>query len=721
MSDVSVLLNLTSRIAFEETDPLMSLVNAKEPLLFYDRLSVEKFPSDKELYLEHSERLVSNLRNLLEARSLSVDDDDGRIRLIIILDLVEGIFQPDGNRLFFPAQKVRAVRALIARIFEERNPLLDRMEYDFIFINSSADDRQLSSFYQQLAYDGCTGLDDRNWFSGNVIRLNERRDELFRQLDAPDVDMGLDDPGIHPVYLQFGDAVAELMQNVGSRLAEAGVRDEFELLMRDALSKIRTVGDFETYDYDAAVRACVSKLIGLKANDFFTDCVFFILRYDESPAAIKQRDEVFVKSLVQLLSTVNSDDYTRYFKSTVLRSARLFVLTEYANSNINVEALSDLGRQARVCLPRLSDAKWTEDMDVEYRVFSPNITEPSKSDTHRELNEKYIRTRTRKVDDFIDARQIPFFFDKKKGGWDWYSEVMECATDLYEYEKENDRPLYDTPKRITGKEMRSETKKTTYRELENDRLKLSKQDVQVMHVEDLNAYMTTRRGLMDSLARSIDALRGELPKLGYLACLFWLGAFSVLGFTLCYSLHFWNDNAGPLYAIAIAFGAAGLLFMLSSLIAQVTVKRKIRRVYDEMDSTCRQMRENLEKYLADVNKRSRLQKEADVRRRNLDEMEEKLAEFKSHNKRVDLWKTHFASIAEKLDYTLAALGKDEEPASDQLKLNVSDFSLDGFPTMPLTVRSKYRAMNTQIMQVPVEITSVTCFVKHFRFTEINPI
>ena len=117
MSDVSVLLNLTSRIAFEETDPLMSLVNAKEPLLFYDRLSVERFPSDKELYLEHSERLVSNLRNLLEARSLSLTDDDGRIRVIIILDLVEGIFQPEGSSRFFPAQKVRAIKELIVRIF----------------------------------------------------------------------------------------------------------------------------------------------------------------------------------------------------------------------------------------------------------------------------------------------------------------------------------------------------------------------------------------------------------------------------------------------------------------------------------------------------------------------------------------------------------------------------------------------------------------------------
>ena len=721
MSDVSVLLNLTSRIAFEETDPLMSLVNAKEPLLFYDRLSVEKFPSDKELYLEHSERLVSNLRNLLEARSLSVDDDDGRIRLIILLDLVEGIFQPDGNRLFFPAQKVRAVRNLIAKIFEERNPLLERMEYSFIFINSSADDKMLSLFYQQLAYDGCTGGDDQTWFSSSVIRLNGCRDELFKQLDSPDVDMSLDDSSVSAMYQRFKEAVGEVMQTIGSRLADAGVKDEFELLLQEAVAKIKTVGDFENYDYDAAVRACVSKLIGLKASDFFTDCVFFILKFDESPAAIKQRDEVFVKSLVQLLCTIGSGDYARYFKSGILRSARLFILSEYVNSNINLEALSALNQQARACLPRLSDAKWTEDMDVEYRIFSSNVSDPIKTDTHRELNEKYTKKRSSLVDDFIEVREVPFFFDKKKGGWEWYHEVIESVTKLYKFEKENDRPLYDTPKRITSKEMRAESKKTTYRELENTRAKLAKQEVEVMHVEDLNGYLVKRHGLTDSFAAAIDELRGEMPKLGYLACLFWMGILSVLGFTLSYSLHFWRGDASPLYAIAIAFGAVGLLFLLASLIGQRSVKRKIREVYQKIDNICIQMQENLEKYLADVNKRSRLQKEADVRRRNLDELEEKLAEFKSHNKSVDLWKTHFSSIADKLDYILATLGKEDEASSENVKLNVSDFSLDGFPTMPLVIRSKYKAMNTQIMQVPVDINSVTCMVKHLRFTEINSI
>ena len=720
MRDVSVLLNFTSRIAYEETDPLMSLVNVKEPLLFYARLSVERFPSDKELYLEHSERLVSNLRNLLEARSLSLTDDDGRIRVIIILDLVEGIFQPEGSSRFFPAQKVRAIKELIVRVFGKDNTILGRMEYSFIFINSSADDKRFSLFYQQLAYDGCTGGDAQVWFNSSDFRLNERRDALFGQLESPDIDLSIDDPSISPVVCQFTDYYQEVVGKLGPKMDETGAGDAFRDLLREATARIKTVGDFENFDYDGAVRSCVSQLIGLKANDFYTDCVFFILKYDESPASVKLKDEVFVKSLVQLLCTISSADYVQYFKTNALTSARLFLLSEYVDSNIDAESLTAFGNQVRLCLPKLSDAKWTEDMDVEYQVFTPNVSAPLESDTHREMNEKYAKQRRRLMDAFLEARPVPFFFDEKKGGWEWYSNVLERITDLYELEKENDRPLYDTPKRLTGREMSSETKKTTYRELENARIKLAKQNVPVMHVEDLNGYMVKRRELTNNLAGAINELRDELPKLGYLTCLFWIGLFSVLGFTLCFSFHFWNGSSDPLYSIAIAFGAVGLFVVLSSLIGHAVIKKKIRAVYLKIDQICNQMESKLKDYLGEVSKRSRLQKEADIRRRNLDAMEAKLDEFKSHNKRIDLWKTHFTSVSDKLGYLLTTLGKETDTSSESMKLSVDDFSLDGFPTMPLTIRSKYKAMNTQIMQVPVDIHSVTCFVKHFRFTEITP-
>ena len=75
MADVAILLNLTGKLTFEVTDPLMSVINAGKPLLFYDRLSVIPFPSDPAICQQHVERLASSMRNLLEARSLSVADE----------------------------------------------------------------------------------------------------------------------------------------------------------------------------------------------------------------------------------------------------------------------------------------------------------------------------------------------------------------------------------------------------------------------------------------------------------------------------------------------------------------------------------------------------------------------------------------------------------------------------------------------------------------------
>ena len=78
--DAAVLLNLTNKLTFEITNPLMSIINAGESLLYYDRLSVEQFPADATLYQQHIERLASSMRNLLEARSLSAKDNNERIR-----------------------------------------------------------------------------------------------------------------------------------------------------------------------------------------------------------------------------------------------------------------------------------------------------------------------------------------------------------------------------------------------------------------------------------------------------------------------------------------------------------------------------------------------------------------------------------------------------------------------------------------------------------------
>ena len=94
MNAVSILLNLTDRLSFEETDPFLSLVSGKGPLLYYDQLSVKRFPSEKDQYDNYLDNLLSDMRNLLESRGLSREDRGERIRLIVIVDLAGGLFEP---------------------------------------------------------------------------------------------------------------------------------------------------------------------------------------------------------------------------------------------------------------------------------------------------------------------------------------------------------------------------------------------------------------------------------------------------------------------------------------------------------------------------------------------------------------------------------------------------------------------------------------------------
>ena len=95
MNDSAILLNLSAQYTVEDTDPLMSVIGGDAPLLFFDRLSVAKFPSDASLYDQHIVHLLSVMQNLLEARTLSEKDKGERIRLIVTLDLIGGAFWPN--------------------------------------------------------------------------------------------------------------------------------------------------------------------------------------------------------------------------------------------------------------------------------------------------------------------------------------------------------------------------------------------------------------------------------------------------------------------------------------------------------------------------------------------------------------------------------------------------------------------------------------------------
>ena len=220
MNDVAVLLNLTPRLTFEETDPLMSLVTKGEALLFYDRLSVEKVRVEVERGRDFLRERVVKLRNLLESRALSKDDDNERIRLIVTLDLYGGLLQAQGEPEALPATKALEVMRQIQEVFGIHNPLLKRLTYCFIFVYSNARDEELPRFFSE----GRTGLD---------------------------------------------------------------------------------------------------------ADDFRGHCTFFVMKADNTPLRVKRTDETFVKSLVQLLSTMSPKQFDNQVLSPYAMPANVFVAGSY--------------------------------------------------------------------------------------------------------------------------------------------------------------------------------------------------------------------------------------------------------------------------------------------------------------------------------------------------------------------------------------------------------
>ena len=704
--DVSVLLNFSSRISFEKTDPLMSLVAARAPLLFYDRLTVGEFCTDEIERIPQALREIRALRNLLEARAISTEgNDDGEIRLLFLLDLPGTETVGGVTKRIYPSQKVGMVQRLVQGTFGPDNPLLKKVQYAFIFL---------------------FGDNDGNWpflrcgdILGNALNLNRVRDGLFgpNGLNGIDEDSLIDISAVYAHYQRLLDRIAWIKSKVADVLDNGDIREAFERSLEAKLNSVETVGDLERYDFDEAVRCSLNDAIGLSSGRLGDRSVFFLLHFDE-----KEDDKVFAKSLIQLLSTIGPEQYRAHFKSQPPVSIpRTFILGEPNVMDINKQAMYSLQACVSGCIKDLQEQIWKENEEVEgLKQYVENTQSLGEVDTHKELNEMLNDRRRALYDEFVDKRRVPFFFGKRIDDWGWYAQVVEKVMALYDFEDENDRPLYDMPRRITNDEMSEDPQATmTYRQLAVRKSKLEKEVKEIGEARSLSEYMSERRSNMARFASKISELEEEMPKLGYLACLFWIGFLSIVAFALCFAYHFfWFDNADPLYLIAIAAGAAGLLFTLASLIGQRSVKKRIRGIYRDIDDIWDQMQKNLEQFILSVRTRAERQRRADINRRNLDAIEEKLDLFERHNLQISLWTEHFSSMKSALDFMLERLSGQghRTNVTAMKKLTEDHFLLDSSPALPYVVRRQFEEMSVTLQNEAV-IQPVTSFVKHFRFVE----
>lgn len=695
MSAVAVLLNFTSRLSFEETDPLMSLINAEGALLFYDRITTAPFPNQFNEREKHVYRQIVSLRNLLESRALSVEDQNEDIRLIFVLDLTDGVYDPqESGRKFFPAQKVRRIRKQVVDVFGENNPMLKRFEFAFIFLDSVRNN--LADFYRKSAQ---FGLCRDNWIDEEDIRLNEQRDLVIQELSSPNDETALDTPAVKAKYEGFLKQCDLTVANITLKLKEADCDEMFRERLNTRLETVKTVGEFQHFNYDDEILHIIGDCIGLSSLDFREDCVFFLIRVETNTLRERTWGAVYLKSLVQLLSTASNEDYRNTFHTTdVNKPALLFVSETVEDGWIDTQKVCLLKNYIRELIPALEQNKLNEASPVNYPRYS--LIRPKTAT----IDPDFLKKRLELYEDFRKKSKIPFFFGKNKNDWTWYERVLAKVAEIHQIESVNHKSLFILPARITDEDMGSVMVSCSYAELQvaiNSCLE-EQNDLERISLEDEEE----KQKLFD-LSKVMSDLKQKMVALGFLKWLSRIAFACVLFTTLCYALPFIVNSSSPVW-IPLVLVIVTLLFIIGALIAHSRLKTDVSHVLDEVERC--EGDGVLNHYEDKLNRFIRNQNRADVLKKNLDVMQLKYGVFTRHNKQVEKWTAYYKGIEAKLIDILNNVNYQKDNAQSPISVSTIQFHLDGFPTLPFEITNRFHQPKVVVGHTVVE--NATCFISN---------
>lgn len=704
MNAVAVLLNFSSKLTFETTDPLMSIINARGPLLFYDRIAIERLPHQASERKSHVVKLLIRLRNLLECRALSVEDRNEKIRLIITLDLTDGVYDPqEPERKCFPAQKVKLIREKIADIFGENNPLLSRFRYSFIFIDSSTNPN-LSDLYRRTAFKGSGGDE---WISGADFRLNDLRDNILKQWSHPNDEVVLDDTLVKEQYEYFVKQCQIVIGHIANRLKEANCDKIFQNSIQNSLAQIKTVGEFKDCNYDNILEEAVGDSIGLCSPFFRQYYTFFLVKVETNPIYVRTLGDIYLKSLVQLLSTISDEDYQREFGTdAATKHAKLFVSESIDHLWIDTEQLASLRNYVQNLGPDVKKVKWTDENKIDYRVYE------TKKNTTVSIDRQLVETRRALYEDFRKKSRIPFFFGKNNRDWGWYKAVLEKVAEIHRFESINDRPLFERPSRITEEDMVAFSQKCSFSELKS-RMSGSKEEQNQLAMESLED-VEWKKKLFDLDHVSRD-LKIKMVNLGLFKRLLRLALVFTLALTLCYALSLFGQSGSPgwipLFLIILI-----LLFVAGAIFAHSLVKSQISHVFEEV-ADCQHINDSsLSHYEQKINELINNQNRADILKRNIDEMQDKYEEFSRHNRQVEIWEQFYADINEKITTILEIL--DSQDVGDNHTTHHVDMEVlfGEYPSIPTEISEKFHQQKV-IVANNTTISNATCFVQNMRLIQ----
>lgn len=739
----SVLLNFSNSIDFTPTDPLIGLVRIGAQLLSYDLLSVETFTKvdgerEKQIW-----KKVAELRNMLEDRGLSSEDQGERIRVIILLDFIPWKFlnpeQSSNDELFdaaFPTLKLELIQSIIEKVFGKKNPLLRRFDYNVIFLDGQTDEER-SMRYRQTAYHGyCAVGISKSWLSADAIQLNPKRDELLNKMRHPDASLSLTDHSVKQDYQLFKNKQKEVITDITHCLKRIG-KDNIFSNIANSLFDVKTIGEFENTDYDSQLTTEIRNIAGLGAERF-KNWTFFMISLRQSVTAIQCKDGITLKSLIQLLCTIDDNQYQELFRPIDGNDFhKFFIMEEPDDSHFRTDALllyqqdiDEFGKQVGGqewydSEGDLAGMNWNASKEIDYYIYQPRTANAAGS--HENQNNAVDEVGVAKGKRFKEIRKIPFFFGSEPNDWHWYQQVMSTLHDCCSFEDENDRPIIDSLTRVSDSDLPKQSVTTNYGELGCKIEKMATADI--VSTVNYDAYIHDRKKTVEELGEKAEELKKELVKLGIRSRFLIIAIFSSIVFSICFAFHFIYTPSGqyPLWIFAglLAFVSCVIVGMV---IAQSIIRNKIQNVYQKIDSLFENLRKLAKNHLDSVNKLVSAINLADANRKTLSEMKIKYGEWEKHNKKVENWIRYTRAMKLLLDDALKYLNvtaTEHHQYASNGSLTINEVILDSKPSVVAQIWSKndYKDMqpviNVTNQSKENKVKGATSFLKLFKFTCIQ--
>ena len=729
----SVLLNFSNGIVFPPADPLIGLVRAGERLLAYERLSVASFEGADPERKKQIRRNVGELRNILENRCLSNEDDGERIRLIILLDFkpwhfLKPDYAVDSFDSSFPLLKLEYIKAEIEDVYGEDNPLLSRFDYVVIYIDDNPCSER-SKRYWLAAYHGfCRMGGSVDWLSKDHLKLNKDRNDTLKKMGNHDAALPLSDNNVQAVYNEFLAKLENAQKCIKNYLSKIGKDRAFEDLAKK-LCDVETVGDFQHYDYDHFFEELVRETAGIGSKRF-RDTTFFMVPLRQSVASQHCKDSIVLKSLIQLLCTIDEEQFKIQFRPVGSNDFhKLFLMSDTEEVFINTELLlqyyQDIMSQGKqLGGPKWADSEgeltgmcWDSSKEVKYNIYSP--CDANAEGALKAQNEAVNLKGNEKVKSFKNKRRVPFFFGASAGDRAWYRELMDSFKECLTFEEVNKRPEFEEHKRPADQELPKIIETVNYGELGKRIENMPK--IEIESTVNYEAYIANRKKDIDQLAVKGELMKKRLVKLGIRSRFIWISVLSGIAFLLCFSFHsiYVKDNTFVILILS-ALAAFITTVLLSAFIARWILKEKILDIYREIDSLFDDMQNLARQHLKSVNDLAAKMNKADADRKTLTEMTSKYNDWAKHNKKVEIWVSHTRAMKLLLDDTLRYLGLDRQ-GREAGKFSLDDSILDMKPSLATQIWSKdeYKNMAPKLIVTNQNrentINNASSFVSQFKF------